>query len=112
MRSYAFASSSTTSTRSPSIHAGCGSARETTAARERTGRRNEKVLPRPRELSTRTLPPCSSTKRLTSASPRPAPPNSRRAVPSTWRNSSKITAWYCGSMPTPSSLTETCRPLS
>ena len=54
-----------------------------------------------------TVPPCSSTSRLTSVSPMPRPPWDRSSVWSTWRNISKICESMCLGMPGPLSRMRT-----
>ena len=68
------------------------------------GSLKEKVEPLPGSLSRRMSPPCSSTKRLVSASPRPVPSALRRRSRPTCWNSSNTAAWSSGAMPTPVSL--------
>src|SRR5215203_598702 len=67
---------------------------------------NAKVLPAPAWLSTQMRPPCSSTSRRDSASPRPVPSGRGPSCSACW-NSSKIRSWSSGAMPGPSSLTAT-----
>src|SRR5438067_4121490 len=75
-------------------------------ASARAGSVKVNVLPSPRVLSIQIRPPCSSTNRLESASPRPVP--SRCSAPTSvcW-NSSKIRSWSSGATPGPVSATET-----
>ncbi len=57
------------------------------------------TLPWPGSLSTQIRPPCSSTNFFDSVRPRPVPSSPREAL--VCRNSSKMRAWSCGSMPIP-----------
>src|SRR4029077_598633 len=65
---------------------------------------NTKVLPLPSSLSTQMRPPCSSTNRFESASPRPVPSRCSMPVSVCW-NSSKIRLWSSGARPGPVSAT-------
>ncbi len=108
------ASSSTTSTCRPSRR---GSARRaTTLSRggagpsaelsSRAGRRTVKVDPRPApSLSARTVPPCSSTRWRTMASPRPRPPWCRVGELSACQKRSKTWGRTSGARPRPVSRT-------
>ena len=58
-------------------------------------------------LPARTLPPCISTRCLTSVRPMPSPPCDRSSVRSTCVNISKIRGSISGGMPTPLSRTLT-----
>ena len=52
-------------------------------------------------LSARTLPPCSSTRCLTIARPRPSPPCARVVELSAWRKRSNTCGRNSGAMPRP-----------
>src|SRR5438093_1627533 len=68
------------------------------------------VEPRPGSVSTLTLPPSSSTRRLTMWRPSPTPPNRRVEEPSAWRN---ISGRSAAAMPMPVSRTSNVsRPLA
>src|SRR5882757_7248510 len=68
-----------------------------------TGNSQVTVVPRPTIESTRTLPPCSSTKERTSDRPRPAP---RCREPLEWlSNQSNTLSLTSGAMPGPESVT-------
>ena len=70
------------------------------------GRRTVKVEPSPGpRLSACTVPPCSSTRWRTMASPRPRPPCARVLVLSACRKRSNTWGRNSGSMPLPSSAT-------
>ncbi len=70
--------------------------------------RTVKVLPVPGpSLSAVTVPPCISTRPLTSARPMPSPPVARSMLRSTWENMSKMRGSDSAGMPIPSSRTET-----
>src|SRR6266550_2387245 len=59
------------------------------------------VLPLPGSDSTQILPPCSSTRLLDRARPRPVPSERSRSVSRACWNSSKMRAWSSGEMPGP-----------
>ena len=82
---------STTSTRSPCRSTvGAASGRRSRSSASIRGRRTVKVEPRASPaLSADTVPPCSSTRWRTSASPSPSPPWARVLEESLWRNRSK-----------------------
>ena len=71
-----------------------------------SGKRTTNSAPRPGPaLRAVTLPPCSSTKPFTSASPIPKPVSDRSSVRSACVNGSKMTGRSCGAIPAPSSAT-------
>ena len=71
-----------------------------------SGRVNSNVLPLPTSLSHQIRPPCISTKRFDSASPRPVPSRCLAPASVCW-NSSKIRSRSSAAMPGPLSATET-----
>src|SRR5687768_14305608 len=76
-------------------------------APHRSGSATVKVEPLPGVLSSRIAPPCSSTKRLVSARPRPVPSAFLILSRPTCLNSSNTAAWSSGAMPMPVSRTVT-----
>ncbi len=82
----------------PRRGAGTGAATGATKAAS-----NQNRAPSPSTLSTPTRPSKASARRLTMASPRPAPP--ARAPAEVCSNSSKMRAWAAGSSPGPVSRT-------
>src|SRR5438105_15718064 len=66
---------------------------------------NQKVLPLPSSESTPMVPPCSSTRRLESATPRPVPSYRRLALASSCTNSCNSFPWSAGAIPTRVPLT-------
>jgi hypothetical protein len=99
--------SSTTGTRSRAgAHPGRAGTSDTAAGSGWSGSRATNSAPRPGpSLRASTVPPCSSTRLFTTASPSPNPPLLRSRLVSAWVSASNSRGRRSGPIPTPVSRT-------